>query len=127
MKKLPIVFVGWLCCVVPSFADTIALDDALRATYAACVGIDAKLSDLKKMAGINTAITGVGTGVGIGATAVGIVKANKDKELEQVEIELEKLCELEEQHRVPTNQTADDAADERGGRHLARLVEAACP
>ena len=109
LQKLSMFFVGCLVVGSPCLADTVALDDALRATYAACVGIDAKLSDLKKMAGINTAITGVGTGVGVGATAVGIVKANKDKELEQVEIELEKLRELEEQHRVPTNQTADDA------------------
>ena len=98
-----------MCCVVPSLADTMSLNDALRATYTACVGIDEKLADLKKMAGINTAITGVGTGVGVGATAVGLVKASKDKQLESVEIELEKLRELEEQHKVPTDQTADDA------------------
>ncbi len=54
------------------------LNDALRATYVACVGIDDELSDLKKMAGINTAVTAVGTAAGAGATIVGIVKANKD-------------------------------------------------
>lgn len=66
-------------------ADILSLDDALRATYNACVGIDDKLADLKKMAGINTAITGVGTGLGVGATIVGISKAEKDAEAEELE------------------------------------------
>ena len=32
-------------------AEVLSLDDALRATYIACVGIDDNLADLKKMAG----------------------------------------------------------------------------
>ena len=59
-------------------AEVLSLEDALRATYTACVGIDESLSDLKKMAGINTAVTAVGTAAGAGATVVGIVKADKD-------------------------------------------------
>jgi len=59
-------------------ADVLGLDDALRATYVYCVGIDDELADLKKMAGINTAVTAVGTAAGAGATVVGLVKANKD-------------------------------------------------
>ena len=43
------------------------LDNALRATYMACVGIDDELADLKKMAGINTAISAVGTATATGA------------------------------------------------------------
>lgn len=73
-------------------ANVLSLDDALRATYTACVGIDDELSDLKTMAGINTAITSVGTAAGVGATVTGLVKANKDK---QIEIKLEKLREIE--------------------------------
>ena len=65
-------------------AEVLSLDDALRATYIACVGIDDNLADLKKMAGINTAVTGVGTGLGAGATAVGIVKANKDAQAKSI-------------------------------------------
>ena len=57
---------------------------ALQNTYSACVGIDDSLGDLKKMAGINTAITGVGTGLGVGATVVGIVKANKDAAAKEI-------------------------------------------
>ena len=82
-----------LCCACEyGFAAELSLRDALRATYSACVGIDDELADLKKMAGINTAVTAVGTAAGAGATAVGLVKAGKDK---QVEIELTKLREIE--------------------------------
>ena len=76
-------------------ADVLPLDDALRATYTACVGIDDELTDLKKMAGINTAVTGVGTGLGVGAAATGFVKASKDK---QVEVKLDKLREIEQKN-----------------------------
>lgn len=76
-------------------ANVLPLDDALRATYTACVGIDDELSDLKTMAGINTAITSVGTATGVGATVTGLVKSNKDK---QIEIKLEKLREIEQKN-----------------------------
>ena len=36
------------------------------------------------MAGINTAITGVGTALGVGATAVGIVKEKTDKKIDEL-------------------------------------------
>lgn len=66
----------------PAAASVLTLDDALRATYTACVGIDEELTDLKKMAGINTAITGVGTVAG--AVAVGIKKEQVDKEIDEL-------------------------------------------
>lgn len=47
-----------------------------------CSGLADEFNHLKTMAGINTAVTGVGTAAGAGATAVGIVKAAKDKELD---------------------------------------------
>ena len=75
-------------------ANILPLDDALRATYIACVGIDDELSDLKVKAGINTAVTAVGTAAGVGATVTGIVKASKDKQIEQLEMErLRKIAE----------------------------------
>ena len=75
-------------------ANIMPLDDALRATYTACVGIDDELADLKKMAGINTAITSVGTAAGVGATVTGLVKADKDKQIEKLEMErLQKISE----------------------------------
>lgn len=75
-------------------ANILPLDDALRATYTACVGIDDELADLKKMAGINTAITSVGTATGVGAAITGFVKADKDKQIEKLEmVRLQKISE----------------------------------
>ena len=68
----------------PAAASVLTLNDALRATYTACVGIDEELTDLKKMAGINTAITGVGAATGVGATVVGIVKEKTDKKIDEL-------------------------------------------
>lgn len=70
------------------------LNTALQDTYRACVGIDESLSDLKKLAGINTAVSAVGTGLGVGATAVGIAKAAKDKKIADLEKRLERLTEI---------------------------------
>jgi len=89
--------------LLPVRAEVLPLDDALRATYSACVGIDDELTELKKMAGINTAVTGVGTAVNTGATMVGIVKTSKDK---KVEVKLEKLREIEQ--RNPGITSSDD-------------------
>ena len=102
-KRLYFLF----CCLslyVPfAHADVLPLYDALRATYTACVGIDDELADLKKMAGINTAVTGVGTGLGVGATVVGIVKASKDAEAEELERLIKELHELEDGKDEPTD------------------------
>lgn len=98
LKKLSIFFYACgfgVFCVSAANADVLALEDALRATYVSCVGIDNKLSDLKTMAGINTAVTGVGTALGAGATVVGIVKANKDNRIAELEKELEKLHDIQ--------------------------------
>lgn len=92
-------------------ADMLPLDEALRATYRACVGIDDKLSDYKKMAGINTAITAVGTGLNAGATVVGIVKASKDKQALSYEKLMEELRELEKE--ADDSVTNDVAAFEK--------------
>lgn len=91
-------------CLLPGVvkADVLPLDDALRTTYTACVGIDDELADLKKMAGINTAITGVGTAVNTGATVVGIVKASKDKQAEELERLIKELAEMEDDKESPT-------------------------
>jgi len=98
-RKLKFFF---LFCALPMVANAeiLPLDDALRATYSACVGIDDELADLKKMAGINTAVTGVGTGLGIGATVTGLVKASKDKEIDDLEQKLEKLKQIDKQRQA---------------------------
>ena len=82
-----------------AFADDVPdLTTALQNTYTACVGIDDSLHDMKVMAGINTAITGVGTAAGIGATAVGFVKQKTDKTIEQLENLLKEMKELSNQY-----------------------------
>lgn len=86
--------IACLCIPAIAVADMLPLDDALRATYVACVGIDDELSDMKKMAGINTAVTAVGTAAGAGATVVGLVKASKDKQIATLEEELARLRAL---------------------------------
>lgn len=96
---LLLLFPGVVC------ANNLTLDDALRATYTACVGIDDELADLKQMAGINTAITAVGTAAGAGATAVGLVKANKDKDIRDLE---ELLARLEKQAEVTPPMTLEE-------------------
>ena len=90
-----------------AMAEVLPLYDALRATYTACVGIDDELADLKKMAGINTAVTGVGTATGVGATVTGLVKASKDSKIEELEIKLEKLREIETKNQQQESEGND--------------------
>ena len=72
---------------IPTASFASDLDIALQNTYLACIDIDDFLIDLKKIAGINTAVTAVGTGVGAGASAVGIAKS----QLDAIEEEIQKL------------------------------------
>jgi len=62
--------------IVHCNANALDLGTALRQTYMSCVGIDDMLGDMKTMAGINTAVTGVGTVAGAGAVIAGIKKQN---------------------------------------------------
>ena len=95
--KIPFVL-SVLCASTGTLhADILPLNDALRATYTACIGIDENLADLKKMAGINTAITSVGTATGIGATVTGIVKSSKDAEIEELEKILEEIDKMHQE------------------------------
>ena len=61
------------------------LDAAIENVRTTCGGIGAELSDMKKMAGITTAVTGVGTVAGGVALGTGLAKANVDKEIEAKE------------------------------------------
>ena len=88
VKKIAIFLLFMFCA--NAYAESNNVVDALRATYENCVGIDESLNDIKKMAGINTAIGAVGTGMGVGATAVGIAKKKVDAEAEKIEIKFDK-------------------------------------
>ncbi len=77
--------------ITTAYADEGMLVAALRNTYSACIGIESELAELKRMAGINTAVTGVGTGLGIGATTVGIIKSKRDQEIEDITAELDAM------------------------------------
>lgn len=91
-------------------ANVLSLDDALRATYTACTGINDELTDLKKMAGINTAITSIGTVAGGVALGTGIAKAKIDAVADEVEAELQ--AEINRLNELAARQTyLDDIPD----------------
>ena len=64
---------------------------AIENVRTTCGNISAELSDMKKMAGIATVVTGVGTVAGGVALGTGIAKANVDKEIAELEQQLAKL------------------------------------
>lgn len=84
-----------ICAPLCSHANEADLVYALQRTYSACANINNQLTELKHMAGINTAITGVGTGLGIGATTVGIIKSKRDQEIDEMTAELDKMGAIE--------------------------------
>lgn len=76
MRKLLILPV--ILLVQSAYAESVELQSAIDAARGACGGISDDMADMKKKAGISTAVGAVGTvssGVGLGA---GIAKANVD-------------------------------------------------
>ena len=75
------------------------LTAAIQNVRSACGGIGAELSDMKKMAGINTAVTGVGTVAGGVALGTGIAKMGVDEKADELEAalmaEVEKLKKMD--------------------------------
>lgn len=96
MKKFVLCFC--VLCTCSAFADDLDIEYALRNAYVNCAGIEDDLQEMKTLAGINTAVSGVGTGLGVGAVATGIAKKNTDVEAEKIEIKLEKLRKIESQN-----------------------------
>lgn len=64
---------------------------AIENVRTTCGNISAELTDMKKMAGITTAVTGVGTVAGGVALGTGLAKTNVDKEIAELEQQLAKL------------------------------------
>ncbi|MBR2012446.1 MAG: hypothetical protein IKA08_04260 [Alphaproteobacteria bacterium] len=67
------------------------LTAAIENVRTTCGNISAELSDMKKMAGITTAVTGGGTVAGGIALGTGLAKANVDKEIEELEAQIARL------------------------------------
>ena len=90
----------------PSFGDTSDLPIQIAKARTACAGISDAIAHLKKMAGINTAITAVGTVAGGVALGTGIAKANVDEKAEQLEAELQ--AEIDKLNKLAATQTHID-------------------
>ncbi len=89
-NRLSVVALGVLFAM-PANAVVMEPDAAIAAARAACGGISAELNEMKKMAGIGTALTGVGTATGAGAVVSGVVKKETDADAEQLSIQIESL------------------------------------
>lgn len=71
------------------------LENVLRIVHGSCSNISSDLADIKKMAGISTAVSVTATGLGVGATVVGVKKYSKDNEILNTK---NKIKELNESH-----------------------------
>jgi len=81
-----ISFIGMLCGMCFSaYGETLPLVEQIEITRSMCSGISNSMSELKTMAGINTAVTAVGTVAGGVALGTGIAKAVVDKEAEKLD------------------------------------------
>lgn len=98
MKRLfllPILLVG-----TQAYATSTELDVAIMKVRGACGGISAEMSDMKRMAGINTAVTSVGTVAGGVALGTGIAKIEVDKDAEEIEKKMEELRQLASKQQI---------------------------
>lgn len=86
-------------------ADEVSFADALRAVRSNCSGISEKLSEVKKIAGITTAVSAVGTAVGVGAVATGATKSRVDNVSDNFDQQIQVLQRLE------SNPTSEDVLE----------------
>ena len=79
-------FLAIMMTVVPlgARADS-EFDTAVRHVIENCVNIGREFDEMKKMAGINTAVTAVGTAAGVGAAVAGFTKESVDKKIAELE------------------------------------------
>ena len=94
------IFIGFLAGigVCSAYGDAASLNTQIIKTRTVCSGISNAMADLKKMAGINTAVTAVGTVAGGVALGTGIAKASADKkadELDEIIAELDAAGAIE--------------------------------
>ena len=93
MKKILSMFV--ILVTVPFVTNASDLTDAVANVRVACGGISNEMAHMKTMAGINTAVTGVGTVAGGVAFGTGLAKANVDSQIASLEQELAELERLQ--------------------------------
>lgn len=86
-----ILFIGTFSLYIGVANASGDLASAIQNAYSACGNISNELSDMKTMAGINTAVTAVGTVAGGVALGTGIAKSGVDREIEELKQEIEKL------------------------------------
>lgn len=98
MKKFISIFA--VMAVMPFASHASELSDAVANVRSACGNISNELLDMKTMAGINTAVTGVGTVAGGVALGTGIAKANVDNEIEEWERILNELEAEQEKAQI---------------------------
>ena len=109
MKKLTAFLIGLLFVNV-AFADNDSLNDAIVRTRSACSGISDSMANLKKIAGINTALTGFGTVAGGVAFGTGIAKANIDQDLQYNLSGLQQAAENQGMVELDASAADDDAS-----------------
>lgn len=100
MKTIKFISVSILlaqCAFGAVFGDDLSVQ--IQAARSACSGISDAMTNLKKMAGINTAVTAVGTVAGGVALGTGIAKASVDRELEALIEKVKKL--IDEKSKIP--------------------------
>lgn len=91
------ILISLMVGVAHANTDLTAAIENVRTT---CGNISAELSDMKKMAGITTAVTGVGTVAGGVALGTGLAKANVDKEIAEWERILQELAIEQEKAQI---------------------------
>lgn len=94
-----------------SYAAISDLNTSIQNAKQACSGIDASLSRLKTMAGVNTAVTAVGTVSGGVALGTGIAKAHVDSAIESWEQSLNKMIQEERKSGVAFHEISTEDVD----------------
>lgn len=92
MKTIKFISVSILlgqCAFGAAFGDDLSVQ--IQATRSACSGISDAMTNLKKMAGINTAVTAVGTVTGGVALGTGIAKQKLDKNYKTLKAKINQL------------------------------------
>lgn len=98
-----IVLVGLILSIFNfgAHADEVSgLAVAIQNAKNSCSGISDSMSDLKRRAGISTAVTGVGTLSAGGALGAGVVKSYVDKTIEKWEVALDDMIKIQQEQQV---------------------------